>query len=120
MGRCDCVLVTDKSIVVFVEYILIYLRNETKHAKHLNIVLKTLHEKQLFAKFSEWLLEVEFLGHMVSMDIIQVDPSRILVVLSRKPLRNITEVRSFLGLARYYRCFVTGFSITALPLMRLL
>ncbi|KAG8485863.1 hypothetical protein CXB51_019210 [Gossypium anomalum] len=82
-----------------------------------------LRDKQLYAKFSKcefWLREVSFLGHVVSASGIRVDPSKITAILNWKPPRNITEVRSFLGLAGYYRRFVKGFSTIATPMTRLL
>ncbi|KAG8501142.1 hypothetical protein CXB51_003224 [Gossypium anomalum] len=86
--------------------ILIYSKDDTEHAEHLRIVLQTLRDKQLYAKFSKsefWLREVGFLGHIVSGDGIRVDPSKISAIVDWKPPKNITEVRSFLGLAGYYR-----------------
>ncbi|KAA3451197.1 DNA/RNA polymerases superfamily protein [Gossypium australe] len=83
----------------------------------------TLRDKKLFAKFSKsefWLREVGFLRHIVSMQGIRVDPSKISVIINWKPPRNVSEVRSFLGLARYYRRFVKGFSMIATPMTRLL
>ena len=65
-------------------------------------MLQILREKQLFAKLSKcdfWLKEVPFLGHIVSAEGIRVDPTNIEVVVSWKPPQNVTEVRSFLGLA---------------------
>ncbi|KAA3461216.1 reverse transcriptase [Gossypium australe] len=78
--------------------------NKTEHAEHLRIVLKTLREKQLYAKFSKcefWLHEVSFLGHIVSASGIRVDSSKISAILDWKPPKNVSEVRSFLGLAGY-------------------
>ena len=63
---------------------------------------------------------MSFLGHVVSKEGIRVDLKKIEVVFEWKPLRNVTEVRSFLGLASYYRRFVKGFSMTATPITRLL
>ena len=77
----------------------------------------------MYAKLSKcefWLNEVSFLGHIVLKEGIRVDPKKIKVVVEWKPPRNVTEVRSFLGLAGYYRRFVKGFSITATPMTRLL
>ncbi|KAA3470411.1 DNA/RNA polymerases superfamily protein [Gossypium australe] len=91
----------DKFVVVFIDDILIYSRDENEHAKHLRIVLQILRDKQLYAKFSKsefWLKEVRFLGHIVSSDGIRVGPS----------------------LAGYYRRFVKGFSMIATPMTRLL
>ncbi|KAA3469677.1 reverse transcriptase [Gossypium australe] len=99
----------DQFVVVFIEDILIYSRDEAEHAKHLRIVLQTLREKQLYAKFSKcefWLHEVSFLGHIVSASGIRVYPSKISAILNWKPPRNVSEVRSFLGLVGYYRRFV--------------
>ena len=86
-------------------------------------MLETLRKEQLYAKLSKcefWLKEVSFLGHTVSEEGIRVDPKKIEVVLDWKPLRNIIEVCSFLGLACYYRRFVKGFSMTATSMPRLL
>ena len=77
----------------------------------------------MYAKLSEcefWLNEVSFLGHIVSEEGIRVDPKKIEVVVEWKPLRNVTEVHSFLGLVDYYRRFVKGFSMTTAPMTRLL
>ncbi|KAG8496895.1 hypothetical protein CXB51_008076 [Gossypium anomalum] len=112
----------DKFVVVFIDDILIYSKDETEHAEHLRIVLQTLRDKQLYAKFSKsefWLREVGFLGHIVSGDGIRIDPSKISAIVDWKPPKNVTEVRSFLGLAGYYRRFVNGFSIIATPMTRL-
>ena len=80
-------------------------------------------DKQLYAKFSKsefWLREVGFLGHTVLGHGIRVDPSKISAIVDWKPPKNVTKVRSFLGLAGYYRRFVNGFSIIAAPMTRLL
>ncbi|KAA3484478.1 DNA/RNA polymerases superfamily protein [Gossypium australe] len=114
---------SDRFVVVFIDDILIYSRDESEHVEHLRIMLLTLRDKQLFAKFSKcefWLQEVGFLGHIVSAEGIRVDPSKILVVVDWKPSRNVSEFRSFLRLAGSYRRFVKGFSMIATPMTRLL
>ena len=63
---------------------------------------------------------MSFLGHIVSKEGIRVDPRNIEVILEWKPPRSVTKVRSFLGLAGYYRRLVKGFSMTAAPMTRLL
>ncbi|KAL4280490.1 hypothetical protein GQ457_03G019150 [Hibiscus cannabinus] len=113
----------DKFVVVFIDDILIYSRNKDDHAEHLRIVFQTLRECQLYAKFSKcefWLSEVAFIGHVISAKGIMVDPQKVQTILDWRPLRNVSEVRSFLGLAGYYRRFVIGFSVIALPLTKLL
>ncbi|KAA3456995.1 DNA/RNA polymerases superfamily protein [Gossypium australe] len=86
----------DKFVVVFIDDILVYSRDESEHAEHLRIVLQTLRDKQL------------------------VDPSKISAIVEWKLPRNMSEVRSFLGLAGYYRRFVKGFSMITTPMTKLL
>jgi hypothetical protein len=91
----------DKFIVIFIDDILIYSRDPQEHAVHLRIVLETLREKQLYAKFSKcefWLLEVKFMGHVISQGGVAVDPSKIEAVLNWERPRNVSEVRSSLGM----------------------
>jgi hypothetical protein len=78
----------DKFVVVFIDVILIYSKNEEEHAQHLHIVLTRLREHQLYAKFSKcafWLEEIQFLGHVLSAKGIAVDPSKVKDILEWKP-----------------------------------
>jgi hypothetical protein len=102
----------DKFVVVFIDDILIFSKNEEEHDKHLRLVLQKLRENQLYAKLNKckfWLEEVSFLGHIISEGGIFVGPSKIKDVLSWKTPQNISDIRSFLGLAGYYRRFIEGF-----------
>jgi hypothetical protein len=113
----------DKFVVVFIDDILIYSENEEEHAEHLRIILTRLREHQLYAKFSKcefWLREVPFLGHVLSDGGIMVDPTKVQEVLNWKAPTSVHEVRSFLGLAGYYRRFIPDFSKIAKPMTRLL
>jgi hypothetical protein len=95
----------DKFVVVFIDDILIYSKNEAEHAKHLRIVLQRLRDHKLYAKFSKcefWLDSVKFLGHTISMDGISVDPKKVQEVMDWKPPKSVHQIRSFLGLAGYY------------------
>jgi hypothetical protein len=103
----------DKFVVVFIDDILIFSKNKEEHAEHLRIVLQILRENQLYAKFTKcefWLDQVAFLGHIVSGRGVEVDPSKIESVMSWNRPTSPTEIRSFLGLAGYYRRFIKGFS----------
>jgi hypothetical protein len=113
----------DKFVVVFIDAILIYCKSEAEHAKHLRIVLQRLRDHKLYAKFSkcEFLLNsVKFLGHTISKDGISVDPSKVQEVMDWKPPKSVHQIRSFLGLAGYYRRFIPDFSRIAKPMTELL
>ncbi|KAA3481064.1 Retrotransposable element Tf2 [Gossypium australe] len=62
----------------------------------------------------------QFLGHIISAEGIRVDPSKISAIIDWKPPRNVSEVKSFSGLAGYYRQFVKGFSMITTPMTKLL
>ncbi|GJX75613.1 putative reverse transcriptase domain-containing protein [Tanacetum coccineum] len=113
----------DKFVIVFINDILVYSKTKEEHEEHLRIMLGTLRQKKLYAKFSKcefWLGQVAFLGHIVSADGITMDPAKVEAITKWPRPKTVTEVRSFLGLAGYYRRFVEGFSRLALPLTKLM
>jgi hypothetical protein len=85
----------DKFVVVFIDNILIYSKNEEEHARHLRIVLMRLREHQLYAMFSKcafWLEEIQFLGHVLSTKGFAVDPSKVKDILEWKPPTTVHQV----------------------------
>ena len=109
-------------VIAFIDDILVYSKTEAEHEEHLHKVLETLRVNKLYAKFSKcefWLKQVAFLGHVVSSEGVSVDPAKIEAVTSLSRPSTVGEVRSFLGLAGYYRRFVEDFSHLATPLTQL-
>jgi len=112
----------DKFVVVFIDDILIYSSTAEEH-EHLRVVLEKLRQNQLYAKFSKcdfWLEKVTFLGHVLNVEGVIVDPAKIEAVKEWEQPRNVTNICSFLGLAGYYRRFIENFSKIAKPMTNLL
>jgi hypothetical protein len=113
----------DKFVVLFIDDILVYSRNEGENEGHLHLVLQKLRDHKLYAKLSncEFLLEqVAFLGHVISKGGISVDPSKEQDVLSWGAPTSVNGIQSFLGLAGYYQRFIEGFSKISKPMTELL
>jgi hypothetical protein len=113
----------DKFVVVFIDDILVYSKSTEDHEEHLRVVLQRLRDHQLYAKFSKcefWINEVSFLGHVISSEGITVDPNKVHDVLEWEPPKSVHQVRSFLGLAEYYRRFILNFSKISKPITELL
>ena len=75
----------DKFVIVFIDDILVYSGSPEKHVEHLRTVLQILRERQLYTKFSKfqfWLDRVAFLGHVISVEGVSVDPKKIEVVVN--------------------------------------
>ena len=112
----------DQFVIVFVDDILIYSKSEWEHEYHLRIMLQLLRDHQLYAKINKcefWLTEVRFLGHVVLASGVSVDLEKVEVVMSWEKPKSVFEIRSFLGLAGYYRRLIKNFSRIAAPITRL-
>ncbi|GJX68410.1 putative nucleotidyltransferase, ribonuclease H [Tanacetum coccineum] len=117
-----CIPYLDKSVIVFINDILIYSHNKEEHVDHLRIILELLKKEKLYAKFSKcdfWISIVQFLGHVIDSQGIHVDPAKIEAVKNWASPTTPTEVRQFLGLAGYYRRFIKDFSKIAKSLTEL-
>ena len=114
----------DDFVIVFLDDILIFSKTAEEHTRHVEAVLKVLREHKLFAKESKcefFRQSIAFLGYLVTKDGITMDPEKVKAIVEwPTPLKTVRDVRSFLGLAGYYRRFVNGFSKTAAPLTELL
>ncbi|WVZ71519.1 hypothetical protein U9M48_020095 [Paspalum notatum var. saurae] len=123
MMNCVFMEYLDKFVVIFIDDILIYSKTEEEHKEHLRLVLQKLREHKLYAKFSKcdfWIEEVKFLGHVISNGGIAVDQNKVSEVQNWKIPEDVKGIRSFLGLAGYYRRFIEGFSKIAKPMTALL
>jgi hypothetical protein len=112
----------DSFVIVFLDDILIYSRTLEEHQQHVRLVLDQLRQHKLYAKQSKcefFQSSIGFLGHVVSGDGISMEPGKVKAITEWPPLQSVHDVRSFLGLAGYYRRFVTGFSRIAAPLSEL-
>jgi hypothetical protein len=110
----------DKFVVVFIDDLLIYSRSEEEH---LRLVLRKLRDHRLYATLSKcefWLKQIAFLSHIISKGDVSVDPSKIQVALCWNAHTSVSKIQSFLGLARYYRRFIDGFSKISKPMTELL
>ncbi|XP_022030809.1 uncharacterized mitochondrial protein AtMg00860-like [Helianthus annuus] len=115
-------LYLDSFIIVFIDDILIYSKTQEEHERHMRLILELLHTEQLYAKFSKcefWLKEFQFLCHVINELGIHVDPAKIEVVKDWIAPKSPSEIRSFLGLASYYRRFISNFSNIVVPLASL-
>lgn len=114
----------DKGIVtVYLDDILIHSQNAADHLTHIREVLDILRQNKLYAKESkcEWnRTEVTFLGHLVGADGIRMDPKKVEVILQWARPTTQSELRSFLGLANYFRKFILGYASIAAPLNTLI
>ncbi|GKE43203.1 putative reverse transcriptase domain-containing protein, partial [Tanacetum coccineum] len=96
----------DKFIIVFIDDILVYSKDEEEHGKHLKIILELLKKERLYAKFPKcdfWLDSIQFLGHVIDHSGVHVDSAKIKAIKSWAAPTTPTEVRQFLGLAGYYQ-----------------
>ena len=112
----------DLFVIVFIDDILIFSKSMEEHKEHLRIVFPIFREKKLYAKFNTcefWLDQVVFLGHVISKAGISVDPSKVEAMVDWARPTNVSEIRSFLGLAGYYKRFMEGFSRIATLLTQL-
>nr|GEY43240.1 putative reverse transcriptase domain-containing protein [Tanacetum cinerariifolium] len=112
----------DKFVIVFIDDILIYSKNEKEHKENLKAILELLKNEKLYAKFSKcefWIPKVQFLCHVIDSRGIHVDLAKIESIKDWASPKTPTEIRKFLGLDGYYQRFIEGFSKIAKSMTKL-
>lgn len=112
-----------KCVVVFIDDILVYSTNWRDHLEHIRVVFNILDKHQFkvnLSKCSFAQTSLHYLGHIISQEGVATDPEKISAVKSWPTPRSVKDIRSFLGLAGYYRKFVKNFGIMSRPLTSLL
>jgi hypothetical protein len=112
----------NKFVIVFLDDILLYSKSEEEHEQHLIMVLQVLREHRLYAKLSKCISyqkKIQYLGHIISTIAIEFDPEKIEAIGGWPTPKNVTYVRSFMGLVGYYRRFIKGFSKIVIPITSL-
>ena len=95
---------------------------EEEHSEHLRIVLQTLRKHKLYAKFDKcdfYQREIQYLGHVISSEGIAVDLENIKSIMEWPIPKDVTDIRSFMGITGYYCIFIEGFSKIAYPITSL-
>ncbi|KAJ9543643.1 hypothetical protein OSB04_023350 [Centaurea solstitialis] len=109
-------------VLVFFDDILVYSRDWKDHMDHLRIVLDILSHNQFVANRKKCVFatqRVEYLGHVISVLGVSVDPTKIRSIIEWPVPKNVKGVRGFLGLTGYYRKFIAGYGKLAKPLTEL-
>ena len=109
----------NKTVLIYLDDILVFSRTFPEHLQHLRLVLSRLRQHQLRVKLSKCSFaqqELSFLGHIVTKDGIKADPEKVQQVAAWPQPTNVHEIQSFLGLAGYFKKFIPGYASLAAPM----
>ena len=109
----------DNFVLVYLDDILIFSKTLEDHIQHIRQALEKLKEAKLYARLHKCAFfqeRVEYLGFDVSYQGIQPSPEKVRTIVEWPQLQSVKDVRSFLGLAGFYRRFIKNFSLKARPL----
>jgi hypothetical protein len=112
----------NKGVLVYMDDILIFAKSKAEHVELLRQVLQILKENNFFARLDKCEFEqheLKYLGHIVSADGIKVNPVKTKSISEWPTPKSVKDIRSFLGLANYFRKFVQGFAVLTAPLTAL-
>jgi hypothetical protein len=112
----------DRFVLVFIDDIIIYSKNMEEHEEHLQLLLQVLREHHLYAKFSKcdfFQKQVHYLGHVISEEGVAIDHDKIKAIMDWHIPKDVSDIRSFMGLDGYYRRFIKGFSKIGCPITSL-
>uniref|UniRef100_A0A3Q7IUH9 Reverse transcriptase domain-containing protein n=1 Tax=Solanum lycopersicum TaxID=4081 RepID=A0A3Q7IUH9_SOLLC len=113
----------DQLVVVYLYDIVVYSSTLQEHVEHLKKVFKVLRENQLYVEREKCQFaqpKIHFLGHVISQGELRMDEAKVKAIQDWEAPMKVTELRYFLGLDKYYRRFISGYSAIAAPLTELL
>jgi hypothetical protein len=112
----------DDFVVIYLDDILVFSKNEKELEKHVQLILKKLRKRGLYAKLENCLFhqtEMEFLGFVATTEGLKMDPKKVEAIVFWQVLKTVRDVQCFLGFANLYRIFIKKYSQVAAPLIRL-
>jgi hypothetical protein len=113
----------DQFVIIYIDDILIFSKNEEEHKEHVRLVLQKLCEMGLYAKLEKCMfhqLQVEFLGYIISGNDISMDPCKVATILDWEIPKTIHDIQCFIGFSNFYRIFIKSFSNIIAPLTKLI
>ena len=112
----------DHFVVVYLDDILVFSKNDKDHENHVRLVLEKLRFARIYTKLEKCVFhqpQVEFLGYIISREGLSMDPKKIEAIISKKRPLTVRDVQCFLGFANFYQIFIQNYSKNGAPLTKL-